>query len=435
LQGISYRNNFNILRPEVDWNGDEPSVIELELQITPFLTSILYTFFGIKDWVGRIIPIVFSLMSIIYLYKLIELYYNKKMALFSAFVFTILPLNVFFSRVLMPESGMILFSIASLYYFSRFNRYEKQGDFIFSLIFTTLAFLSKLSNLYLLFPLLVILISKKGLKFITNKKIWLFFFVVILIPVLYYGYMHYNADIKIMPYQIGTDSKWGNLEVWNSSSFYKTLFFRFHTIIFTSLGLLLFIASLILGKKNLFFYSWLGSVILYFFVVAKGNEIHTYYQMPILPIGSFFIGLMLYKIYKIRKLKLVSFLFCSVLFYLSISNLLPLYNMYAYSVYPAAIKLNEIDLNNSLVLSIPHRMDIMPELLYYADRKGWIIRPDKLSDETIEKYKEKKVKYIVLTEPFYLDQQTRDNLKNHEVYKGDNFIILEIGIGSKNREP
>lgn len=418
-----YRNNFNILRPEIDWNGDEPSVIELEFQITPYLTSILYIFFGIKDWVGRIVPIIFSLLSIIYIYKLIEFYHNSRLALFSTFVYAILPLNVFFTRVLMPESGMILFSIAALYYFSRFTKYEKQMDFILSIIFTTLAFLSKLSSVYLIFPLAYIVFLKYKFKFITNKRIWLFFLITLLITALYYGYMHYNADIKIMPYKIGAD-KWGNLQIWNDSNYYKTLFLRFRTIIFTSIGLLLLIAGLILGRQNLFFYSWLGSVILYFFVVAKGNAVHTYYQMPIIPIGAYFIGIALYRIYKIRRLRIFSYVMCLVLLYASLVTLLPLYGMYAYSVYPAASKLQEIDPDNSLVLSVPHRKDTMPELLYYADRKGWVIRPSELSDEKIEEYIKKGVKYMVMTEPNYL--KSKDNLWGQGAYITDNFIILKI---------
>jgi len=281
-----YSKNFNILKPEVDWNGNEPSVAEYELQITTFLTSILYIFFGVKDWVGRIIPIAFAVLSTIYIYKLIKLYFEEELALFTAFVYSILPLNVFFTRVLMPDSGMLFFSAASLYYFSSYIKKENNKEFILAIIFTSLAFLSKLPGLCILIPLAFVAFRRYKLKIISNKRVWLFFLITTAIPILYYAYMHYAADIKMFSYKIGTD-KWGSIKIWQSSLFYKTLFLRFRTIIFTPLGLLLLVFGLFLNGRNAFFHIWLFSVVLYFFATGKGNQFHSYYQLPIIPVGSF----------------------------------------------------------------------------------------------------------------------------------------------------
>ena len=429
-----YNHDFNILKPEVNWNGKENSILGLEFQITPWLTSILYLFLGIKDWVGRIIPIIFSLLSLIYIYKLIELYHNFKVALFSTFVFAILPLNVFFSRVLMPESGMIFFSIASLYYTSKYIKNEKQKEFILAIFFITLTFLSKLPTLYLLLPLAFIIYSKYGFKFINNRKIWILFLLPIFITILYYVYIQNTADITHISYKLGT-KQWGNLQVWKDSNFYSILILRFYTIIFTSLGSILFIAGLFLSKRKYFFHIWLFSIIAYFFILAHGNKVTSYYQLPIIPVGSYFIGLALYTIYKTRRLKIFSYITCLLLFYLSMVNLLPLYDMYAYSVYPAASKIQEIDKENALILFIPHRVEMKPELSYYANRKGWVINYwEEVSNKLIEEYKEKGVKYVIMTEPTYLTQKTKENLQKEGAYVTDHFIILNIDHISLKQE-
>lgn len=423
-----YTNGFNVLRPEIDFNGDHSSVVESELQITTFLTAILYIFFGVQDWVGRIFPILFSILSAVYLFKLIKYRYNEKLALFATFVFVILPLNVFFTRVPMPESAMILFTIASFYHFSKYTKKENEKDFTLTLIFVSLAILSKLVALYLFIPLFFVTYEKYRKKLFYNKRLWLLFLIPVLIMVSYYGYVHYNSDVGIVPYNFITEGK--NVGFWLDSSFYMFLFSRFSTVIFTPVGLLLFAVGIVLGRKDAFFFSWLSAVLLYFFIMAGSapDIIHSYYQIPIIPVGSFFIGLTLYRIYEIEKLKYLSFVLCASLFYLSIIYLLPLYDMYAYSALDAAVKLQEIDTENSLIVSVPHRNDIMPEMLYYANRKGWVERPDGISSSKIDEYVSMGAKYMVMTEPYYIYGNTNfmDYLQTKEVYYGENFIIVRL---------
>ena len=108
------------------------------------------------------------------------------------------------------------------------------------------------------------------------------------------------------------------------------------------------------------------------------------------------------------------------------SHLLPLYEMYAYPAYEAAMKLKEIDNLNSLILSVPHRSDIMPELLYYANRKGWVIWPDQLSFKKIEEYKNKDVKYMVMTLPDYLNEKYQRYLNSKMICSENNFLIVKL---------
>jgi hypothetical protein len=102
-----------------------------------------------------------------------------------------------------------------------------------------------------------------------------------------------------------------------------------------------------------------------------------------------------------------------------------MYDLYAYSAYEAGEKLQEIDNSNSLVLSVPFRLDMEPELLYYADRKGWVIAPDKMSVEIIEDYKLRGVKYLVMTDILYLTPELEDYIFSRKSYTSDNYIIVE----------
>ena len=417
-----YRNGFNILKPEIDFLGGS-KVVELELQITPYLTAFLYLFFGIKDWVGRIIPIIFSLLSIVYLYNLIKLYYNSKLALFVCFVYSILPLNVFFSRVLMPESGMLFFSIAALYHYSIYLKKGGKKEFLFSIFFISLSFLSKLPNLYLLLPLLFVT-WKKGFNFIFKKRIVVIFFISLLSTFLYYFYIHFTADFNIIPYT-NLSNLWGNINVLLDKSFYKVLFSRLASTVFTELGLFLLILGLIYSKRNSFFVAWLFSVIIYIFVLGSGNKIHSYYQLPLIPIGSYFIGNSLFNLFK-SKYKLIVWPICALLLYLSVIHLLPMYNMYAYTALEAGDKIKEIDFEDSLIITVPHRIDMLPETLYYADRKGWKIRPYELNIQSIQSHKDQGAKYLIMLHPTYLDTDLKTYLYPKIVFSSNNYIIARI---------
>ena len=131
--------------------------------------------------------------------------------------------------------------------------------------------------------------------------------------------------------------------------FYSVLLFRLSTVLFPQIGILLLIIG-IYYNKNKIFSAWFLSVLLYIFLIPKTNQIHSYYQIHILPIGAFFIGKTLYELYKKKYFKYVSYVLLFLLFLLSILNVVPMYSMYADSAFKAGNKLQEIDTSNSLVL-------------------------------------------------------------------------------------
>lgn len=320
----------------------------------------------------------------------------------------------------MPESGMLFFTIIALYYYSTYLNNNQNKDYILSIIFTSLAFLSKQPNLLLLFPLIYLTYEKY--KFRPTKKIIIYFIITLGITIFYYTYIYFLADIKVIT-KLGT-GLWGNLQLWLNSIFYRTLLLRFSTLIFTPLGLILLPIGIYFTKKRVF-HIWFLSVILYFFVVGKGNLVHTYYQLLIIPIGSFYIGVTLYKVYK-SKYKLGSYLLCLLLLILSISNLFPLYGLYAYSAYDAGQKVMTIDNDNLKVLTVIHRKDMGPELLYYADREGWVIYYDELNNKTIRDYKNRGAEYIAITNPGYVSNNLINILKSKENYETNTYFIAKI---------
>jgi 4-amino-4-deoxy-L-arabinose transferase-like glycosyltransferase len=420
-----YRDHFVLLRPEMDRFGSGPSVVELELQVTPFLTSLLYVVWGVRDWVGRIVPILFSLGSVVYFYRLVALHFSERLALFSTFVFAILPLNVFFSRVLMPEAGALFFTIAAVYHFSAYLEKETTVEYALATVFAALAFLSKLSNLYILI-VFAALATRKGWRGLLSDRRFFAFLLLTLTPtVAYYGYMHVAADVKMIPYQIGTD-KWGNVQLWTGPLLYEVLAQRFRTLVFTEPGLLMLVAGLFLPLTHTVFRLWLMAALAYVFVVANGNLVHSYYQMPLPPAGAFFIGLVLDRTYSSARLRPLSVVLSVLLFARALMILGPMYGMYASPAYEAAKMLTEIDASASPVVSVPHRRDMAPELLYYADRKGWVVWPDQLTVGSIAQFREQGAKYIVVTDYRTLPDNVKRDVGRLERWQRELLLIARL---------
>ncbi len=421
-----YRNGFNVLAPQVDWVGAGRGVTELELQVTPYLTAFLYLFFGVKDWVGRVVPIIFSLGATVYLFNLVKHYADEQTALLTSFTYAILPLNVFFTRVPMPESGMLFFTIASLYHFTKYLEKPISRNLTYSIAFTSLAILSKLTALYVLLPIAYLAYQKHGRRLLFNRGILLFFSAVILVPSTYYLFIHYQADIYVISRLLSERTEANGL-MWDGG-FYITLFNRFKGVIFTEPGFILLLVGLFISRKNRFFQIWFVSTLAYVLLLSKQNYIHTYYQMPLIPVGSFYIASGMKKLGDVFRTPAAPLLLCILLLYYSSTTLMPLYNLYAISAYDAGNKLQEIDKLDSLILTVPHRPDTEPEILYYCDRRGWVIRPESLSPDTVEKYRKMGARYLVMTEPYYLGQnnQLMDYLGKRKAYMGKNYVIVEL---------
>jgi len=417
------RGGFNILRPEVDWFGKGPSVVELEFGLTPYMTSFLYVLFGVHDWVGRVVPIAFSLASIVYLYLLVRYLSDEDTAIFSCFAYAILPLNVFFSRVQMPESAMLLFTIGSLYHFSKYVKYGGYRQYVLSLAFTSLAYLTKLPSLYLILPLAYIAWAGRQTGSAGYRHVSLFFILTVGVAISYYWYIHQVADVGTIGYVFGQD-KWGGGSVWFDGTFYSTIWSRLTDVVYTEVGLALLAFGMVVARKHVLFHVWLLSVVLYILTVAKGNEVHDYYQMPLLPVGSFYIGSALSLSYKSRGLKPFTIGLCALFLGSSVVHLMPLYGLYGLPAYHAGMKAGEIDASNSLILTVVDRPDLMPEILYYADRKGWAVWPQNVSVETIESYRQMGARYLVMSGLSSPPDMVEAYLRGKQSFSGPDYLIV-----------
>ncbi|MFH0925938.1 MAG: glycosyltransferase family 39 protein [bacterium] len=382
-----YRNGFRLLYPQIDWGGASKGYVESEFQIYPFIVALLYKVFGLHEVIGRLISVLFFVGSMLLIYFLAKEFYDEKVALMSAFIFSVLPMNIYFSRTFMPESMMIFCSIGLIYYFYKWITYQKGIDFLLAAILGALAFLIKIPTLYLGFPLLYLSWKKYGIRFICNKKLWLFFSLIIIPPILWYAHAHsllkqYGLSFGI--WDIGQD-KWGNWGIWIKGDFYRTLYDRLRKPVLTAPGFFIFIFGLILGikdeKQNVLRY-WLLGIVVYFFLIARGNMVHDYYQLPIIPVASIIIAaginiLLKKHIIIINQVKINPYIVSSIAFLLLVV-FIPFEGYKRcrknyrtnQTIYEAGNAIKGNTPEGSLIISSDDGIH-NPEIFYLGDRKGW----------------------------------------------------------------
>ena len=138
--------------------------------------SWLYSILGVNEFSSNIIPLIFSLASIILIYKFGKLFFSEKTGLFAALLLSIFPLDVVFGTTLMGDIPSAFFVALSVYWFLRSERASKKSSAGLLCFFSGLS----LGAAYLIREMSVLI----GLFYIVyalyNKKMRLRYFLVAL---------------------------------------------------------------------------------------------------------------------------------------------------------------------------------------------------------------------------------------------------------------
>jgi 4-amino-4-deoxy-L-arabinose transferase-like glycosyltransferase len=93
-----YREGMNILYPRVDWRGDTPGYAEMEFPLFPWTTAVLYKLFGYHEYLGRVVSLVFSLLTLGVFFLLARYLLPELGAVVAAAIFTFNPIFIYISN-------------------------------------------------------------------------------------------------------------------------------------------------------------------------------------------------------------------------------------------------------------------------------------------------------------------------------------------------
>jgi hypothetical protein len=264
----------------------------VEFSMINALTAFLYrsfAYFSLEVW-GRLTSILFSLGSIVVIFLIGKEFISTRVGLLASAVFAFLPFNIYYQRTIMPEVPMLFFSLSTFYFFQRWLRTEKIGDYFLALTADAFGLLLKPYLLFLGLPMFYLTYRKWGLRLFKQKLLYLYLFLSILpfglwrlwatqfpegIPA--YTWLLNSTKIRLRP------------------AFFRWIFAeRLGKLILGYWGLIPFGIGLIRKpskKWGWVFHWWLAGMLAYLLIFATGNVTHDYYQIFIVPAIAIFVAL------------------------------------------------------------------------------------------------------------------------------------------------
>lgn len=430
-----YLHGHNILLPEINWNGDKPGYVETELPLVPWLASLLYVVTGVHEWAARVIPVLFSLASVYYLYCLAKRLFDRKVALFSALFFLVSPLSQFMGQAFMTEPAMVAFSIAAVYYFERWLSEDNKKWFLLAVVCWAFAIMVKAPTLYMGLVFLYLLFEKQRFRLFLKPSSYFFVILSVLPGLGWYLYAHFHVFAtyhNTFIFWTGTaeNDKFQMLHFLTDPTFYFTMLDR---LVNTTFGPFLLAFAVMGGglawgeKKLRVFVVWIIAIGLFVLYGAHANMIHNYYQLPLVPPVAVLAGYTLAKLVeRIGSGKAANIAVGLVMIFSLLWTYQQLYGVFRanMSVYFGGQMTAALSAPDDLVIT--HHDLYNPALLYYTDRYGWpVMNHDIGSPEAIEGWRERNVKFMVSVSPQAIPEKTRTYLFEHyQAYIDPQYFVI-----------
>ncbi len=338
-----------------------------------------YRQFGVHESIGRLVSITMSILGALALYGIVRLLIGRGTALLSLVYYLLLPYNIYYSRVFMPDPSFVALSIISLYWCVLWVKTEKNSYGI-ALMFTfALAMLVKPYAIFMSIPMFYWVMINWGTK--AFRK-----------PLVYIVALGSFIPLALWRYHFSLHPEGSFASTWLlngdgirfKGAFFRWLIFdRLNRLIFATGGFALFVAGLFtshLKKNTSLFFVWTLAILLYMTIFAKGNVNHDYYQLPIVAPGVVLVAIGSFSLLGIAKSKLqyfINLLLVSGLLILSLAlgwfEVRGFFNINNPAIVEAGKKVDEITPQDALVIA-PYQGD--PSFLYQTNRRGWPVGGD-----------------------------------------------------------
>ncbi|MBI2430666.1 MAG: glycosyltransferase family 39 protein [Candidatus Levybacteria bacterium] len=248
----------------------------------------LFDRFTIEQW-GRLVTNISAVIGIIFLYLLVRLHVSWQAAIFAALFYAVVPYNVYYGRVILPDQLMTSMMLGSIYFFDVWIEKKYKLLLTLSAVFFATALLIKPYVLFFGLSIFYLIYRKYGLDFVKKKELW-FFLILSFLPFFLWRWwmQHYPEGIP------RNDWLYNGNEIRFKIAFFWWIFAeRIAKIMLGYWGLPIVILG-ILGKvkekEGFFFLTFIISSLAYLTVFATGNVQHEYYQILIVPTLAIFFG-------------------------------------------------------------------------------------------------------------------------------------------------
>jgi hypothetical protein len=411
-----YRHGFDFLHPQILWGGNGPGYVETEFPLIPYSIALLYGVFGVHDWLALVVPMLSGIGLAIVLNVFTKHFFGPVAGLIAGLFVATSPTWLAMSTGLWPDPPPILCAALGLYLLTRWIEDDARWRFVLAAFCVSLAILLKLTSLYLGLPVAFLFWVKDREAWWRTRHVWMFGALVLLPPAWWYIhayrlFLQYHNTFGIIA---SGYSKFGDAGLLTDPSFYVRTFIRLVLFQVTPLGfLLIVIGSLRRADRAVqyLFHVWLGAVLIYLVVAAKGVSLgHYQYALPLIPPAAALAGTGFVTL--VRKLEsrqwavLVALLVANTVAanYLNESRGM---NFRKQSVQKMRTgkALAKLTAPADLIVVVDAEMDdrtpetsmTPPEVFYFSDRRGWYRSMSWLTPEAIEDLRMQGAHYLAVS--------------------------------------
>ncbi|MBS3091791.1 glycosyltransferase family 39 protein [Candidatus Pacearchaeota archaeon] len=157
------------------WPND-PFIIH-ELALRPPLFSLMWAFLlklNISDiGILLILEIIPSILSVYLVFLIVKEFYDKRTALLSSFIFSVLWINLFYTMRIMSDIPSLFFSLLAIYFFIKSYENFNTKKFALAIFFISLAIMTRYFYGIIGAVFLVFVLLKHKHKFLANKQFWI----------------------------------------------------------------------------------------------------------------------------------------------------------------------------------------------------------------------------------------------------------------------
>lgn len=460
------RNGFRFLYPQIDWGGGGPGYVEMEFPIIPFLTAVLFKIFGAHDICALIIPFLSGLCVVIAVYFLGRRLIDSSIGFVAAIFVAVSPLLSLASQTFLGEPALLLCSILSVYYLLGWVENGRWSDYLFSMFFTTLAVLLKLTALYIGLPLLAIVANKYGRSLVRRRAFWSFGIFSLLPVFLWYCHAHniyveYGNTFGILS---GGYNKFARVDLLMSPDFYSLIAKRVLLSVSTPVVFILFLFGLYQRPSRAVVYAmhwWAAALVIYTLLIAEGNKDMIYYQLPWLPVLSIFGTIGMFSFLDVmgkwsfvsspaRRLPalvaVLSIVIISLAGVIVRSSHVPITFLdYEAGVKGLAEEVKEVTPPGSLLVvatsygneKTPSTIDTPPQMFYFSGRHGWYLALAWLTPAAVDSLKEEGADFLVVfggdVKTFHENPSLFEQLTSRFPPVVDRADLLVLGLHGKQR--
>lgn len=378
---------------------------------------------------GRLTTVLSSLIIIGIIYYLVFKESGRLPAIIAGLTYAVFPFFVFFSRVVLPESTALAFTLTSILFLylsneKKISPAKETAFFIISFVFFAFAILIKPTVIFYSVVLFYLLFQKYNFNFFKKINFYIYFVVAFLPFVLWRLYIrNFPEGIPVSDWLITSVNTYEGLKnIFFRPAFFRWIFFeRINNIIFGGYLTIFFLLGLLRSDKKIFFYTFLLANMLYLFTFQGGNVQHEYYQILILPTLAIFIGLGIQLLLTLKKNFLPPLILSPIIalififsFYFSYYRVRDYYN-YPQDLTQIAKIIKTLSQNDDKIVT-----DTTGDstLLYLSDRKG---APSLYKDPpTLQKLG---YNYMIIFNKDYAEELKKDF---STVFENDKFVMFKL---------